>query len=84
MNIYESVWFISAELFMFIYVCHITCNRHHGRVASVFPTDLGSLCFLSQPVARLTTMEIVRGFPQLLTAILGSSPDSGHGYFLPY
>ena len=84
MNIYESLWLISAELFMFIYVCNITSNRHHGRVAYVLPSDLGGLWFLSQPVARLTTMEIVRGFPELLTAILGISQKSGIGYFLPY
>jgi hypothetical protein len=67
-NIDESVWLISAELFMFIYVCHITSKRHHGRVAHVFPSDSGGLWFLSQP------MEIACGFPQLLTAILGSPP----------
>jgi hypothetical protein len=84
MNIYGSLWLISAELFMFIYACHIASNRHHGRVANVFPSDSGGLWFLSQPVARLTTMEIVRGFPQFLTAILGSSLKSGHVFVLPY
>ena len=84
MNINESLWLISAELYMFIYVCHITSNRQHGRVAHVFPSDSGGLWFLSRPVLRLTMMEIFRGFPQLLTEILGSSPKSGIGYILPY
>ena len=84
MNIYESVWLISAELFVFIHVRRIASNRHHGRVANVFSSDSGGLWFLSQPVSPITTMEIVRGFSQILTAILGSSPKSGHGYFLPY